>query len=68
MIDLTTFTKESLQQGYEIIICLDVNENMVTGRISKIFCEIGLIESTSLFHSRTSPAVFVEGQHQIDRV
>ena len=41
---------------------------MVNGRISKMFREIELIESTSLFHSWTPPATFVERQHQINRV
>ena len=36
-IDLTQFIQTLLQQGFKIIICLNANENMVTGRIVKIF-------------------------------
>ena len=67
-IDLTQFIKESLQQGYTIIVCLDVNKNMQVSRIVKIFSVIDLIETTKLFYSGHVPAIFLEGQHQIDGV
>ena len=57
-----------MQQGYKVLICLDTNKNMINGRIVKIFKEIRLTESTSFFHSRAPPAMFVEGRYQIDRV
>ena len=63
IVDLTQYTRESLQQGYKVIICLDANKNMVRGRVAKMFQAIRLIESIKLFHVGASPTIFIEGQY-----
>ena len=48
--DLSHFLQCSLQQGYELIVCLDVNENMKTGRIARAFQALDLIETMEMFY------------------
>ena len=45
-INLLQHIKQLLQDGFDIIIALDRNENMHDGRICTLFQELGLIETT----------------------
>ena len=35
--DFEAYLQSSLQQGFELIICLDANENMKVGRLARSF-------------------------------
>ena len=57
-----------MQNGFEIILCIDGNENIYSRRLAKEFKELGLVESTSRFTSDPPLNTFIIGRHQIDTV
>ena len=67
-IDLVSFIKNWMQNSFEIILCIDGNKNMHSGRLAKEFKKLGLVESTSRFTSGPPPNTFIIGRHQIDTV
>ena len=56
----------SLQKGFELIVCLDDNENMKFGKLARVFRSLGLLETTDVFCQGPEQPTFHEGRHQID--
>ena len=47
--DISQFLNNTLEEGYNIILVIDVNENIRDGKLQKAFSKIGLIEISELF-------------------
>ena len=60
-IDFVEFLKSSINQKYSLIICIDSNENMRSGKIEKLFTKLGLIELSQQFSSAPPLVTFLEG-------
>jgi len=67
-IDIEEYLKTSLSEGYAIILCLDSNENMITGRLFKLFTTLGLIETYKAQTHLPLPNSFFKGSKQLDAV
>jgi hypothetical protein len=52
------FLQISVQQGYNIILSLDRNENMRGGKLSQGFSNLRLVEISQLFSKLPAPATF----------
>ena len=63
--NLRDYIQTSIQQGFEIILSIDANEIMQCGRTATLLKSIGLIETTSLFTSKTQRKTFITGRFQI---
>ena len=64
--NLRDYIQTSIQQGFEIILSIDANEIMQCGRTATLLKSIGLIETTSLFTSKTPPNTFTTRRFKID--
>ena len=60
---LSACVQASLQNGFEIMLSLDANENMRKGKIKSKFKALGLVETTSLFTTEKVPTPFTRGKH-----
>ena len=49
-IDLSYFLQQSLQQGFELIVCLDINKNMKVDHLARVFRSLDLLETMQMFY------------------
>ena len=68
VIDIAAFIADSIDQGFEIVLSLDGNENMRTGNITKSLLKLRMIEISQLFSIEKVPPTFITGSNQLDAV
>jgi len=59
--NLYNFIKQSIDDGYSIVLSLYRNENMTNGRIQKLFSKLGIKESMSRFTDAKPSPTFYKG-------
>ena len=55
--------KDSMSEGFSIVVSLDSNENMRKEKFQKLFEEIGTIETSKLFSDKSPPTTYQKGRH-----
>ena len=50
-----------MEEGYEIVLSIDTNENLKNGKLQRAFLAIDLIETSALFLKETPPASHISG-------
>ena len=63
MIDLASFIKNSIQNSFEIILCIDSNENIHSRRLAKEFRKLDLVELTSRFTLDSPLNTYIIGRY-----
>jgi len=67
-LDIKEHLQKSLQEGFAIILCLDSNEDMTSGRLFKVFTQMGLIETYKTQTQLPPPNSFFKGTRQLDAI
>ena len=57
-----------MDQGQGIILCTDMNKESKNGKLAKLFCENGLMPSSSVFSNEKPLPCHISGSKQIDEV
>ena len=65
---LAQFITDSIESGLQVILTMDTNEHMVTGKLDRQLQKLGLVEAYSDKFKSLGPASCFRGRHQVDGV
>ena len=65
-LDLSDCIHIYVYHGFEIIVCLDTNKNMIRSRIASELKSLCLIETAGVFEYYLAPHTSIRGRHQIN--
>ena len=68
VIVIAAFIADSIDQGFEIVLSLDGNENMRTSNIARLLLKLRMIENSYLFSIEKAPPTFITESNQLDAV
>lgn len=66
--DLQKAIQEWLDKGEQIVLMLDANDDIRTGKFAQAMRDIGLTEATTLQHGNAGPPTFLHGSDPIDGI
>ena len=66
IMNVEQFIADSIEPGVEVMLTVDVNDRMVTGKLARQLWNLGLVEAYCNKFKSTGPTSYFRGRHQID--